>query len=58
VAALQQNGQKAMLHENADEVVTALSSRLIKDAVVLIMSNGAFDNIHEKLLSALRARRG
>ena len=24
--------------------------------MVLIMSNGAFDNIHEKLLSALRAR--
>ncbi|HEY4948250.1 MAG TPA: UDP-N-acetylmuramate:L-alanyl-gamma-D-glutamyl-meso-diaminopimelate ligase [Acidimicrobiales bacterium] len=58
VAALQQNGQKAMLHENADEVVAALSSRLGQDAVVLIMSNGAFDNIHEKLLSALRARQG
>jgi UDP-N-acetylmuramate: L-alanyl-gamma-D-glutamyl-meso-diaminopimelate ligase len=58
VAALQQNGQKATLHENADEVVAALSSRLSKDAVVLIMSNGAFDNIHEKLLSALRARQG
>ena len=58
VAALQRNGQKAVLHENADEVVAALSSRLSKDAVVLIMSNGAFDNIHEKLLSALRARQG
>jgi len=56
VTALQQNGQEAVLHESADEVVAALSSRLDKDAVVLIMSNGAFDNIHEKLLSALRAR--
>jgi UDP-N-acetylmuramate: L-alanyl-gamma-D-glutamyl-meso-diaminopimelate ligase len=58
VAALQRNGQKAVLHENADEVVAALCSRLSKDTVVLIMSNGAFDNIHEKLLSALRARQG
>ena len=56
VAALQQNGQKAMLHGSADEVVAALSDRLGKGTVVLIMSNGAFDNIHEKLLSALRAR--
>ncbi len=58
VAALQRNGQKAVLHESADEVVAALSSRLGKDTVVLIMSNGAFDNIHEKLLLALRARQG
>jgi UDP-N-acetylmuramate: L-alanyl-gamma-D-glutamyl-meso-diaminopimelate ligase len=58
VAALQRNGQKAVLHENADEVVAALSTRLSRDAVVLIMSNGAFDDIHEKLLSALRTRRG
>jgi UDP-N-acetylmuramate: L-alanyl-gamma-D-glutamyl-meso-diaminopimelate ligase len=56
VAALQQKGQKAVLHKNADEVVAALSGRLGKEAVVLIMSNGAFDNIHEKLLSALQAR--
>ncbi|MEI8188680.1 MAG: UDP-N-acetylmuramate:L-alanyl-gamma-D-glutamyl-meso-diaminopimelate ligase [candidate division NC10 bacterium] len=58
VAALLQNGQKAVLHGNADKVVAALSGRLGQDTVVLIMSNGAFDNIHEKLLSALRARQG
>jgi UDP-N-acetylmuramate: L-alanyl-gamma-D-glutamyl-meso-diaminopimelate ligase len=58
VAALQQNGQRAALHANADEVVAALSGRLGTGAVVLIMSNGAFDNIHEKLLSALRVRQG
>jgi UDP-N-acetylmuramate: L-alanyl-gamma-D-glutamyl-meso-diaminopimelate ligase len=56
VAALQQNDQKAVLHGNVGEVVSDLSGRLGKDTVVLIMSNGAFDNIHEKLLSALRAR--
>jgi UDP-N-acetylmuramate: L-alanyl-gamma-D-glutamyl-meso-diaminopimelate ligase len=58
VTALQKNGQKAGLHKNADEVVAALSGQLKKDSVILIMSNGAFDNIHEKLLSALRARPG
>jgi len=56
VAALQQTGGKAVLRSSADEVVTDLSGRLGKDSVVLIMSNGAFDNIHEKLLSALRSR--
>ena len=54
VAALQQNGQRAALHRNADEVVADLSGRLGKGTVVLIMSNGAFDNIHEKLLAALQ----
>jgi UDP-N-acetylmuramate: L-alanyl-gamma-D-glutamyl-meso-diaminopimelate ligase len=57
VAALQQTGQKAALRSNADEVVKDLAGRLGKDSVVLIMSNGAFDNVHEKLLSALRSRR-
>ena len=56
VAALQQAGQKAVLRSSADEVLADLSGRLGKDSVVLIMSNGAFDNIHEKLLSALRSR--
>jgi UDP-N-acetylmuramate: L-alanyl-gamma-D-glutamyl-meso-diaminopimelate ligase len=58
VAALGRNGHHATLHRDADEVVAALSARLRHDTVVLIMSNGAFDNIHEKLLSALKARRG
>ena len=56
VAALQQRGQKAGLRKNADDVVADLSGRLGNGTVVLIMSNGAFDYIHEKLLSALRAR--
>jgi UDP-N-acetylmuramate: L-alanyl-gamma-D-glutamyl-meso-diaminopimelate ligase len=58
VAVLQRNGQKAVLRGDATEVVADLSGRLGQGAVVLIMSNGAFDNIHEKLLSALRARQG
>jgi UDP-N-acetylmuramate: L-alanyl-gamma-D-glutamyl-meso-diaminopimelate ligase len=55
-AALQQGGQRATLYAGADEVVSALRRRLPPGAVVLIMSNGAFDNIHEKLLAALGSR--
>lgn len=56
VAALQRTGQKAVLCGGADEVVAALAGQLRPGAVVLIMSNGAFDNIHEKLLAALDDR--
>ena len=56
VAALRQRGQQAALYASADEVVAALSGRLATGSVVLIMSNGAFENIHEKLLAALRGR--
>ena len=58
VAAIRERGQRAALYRSADEVVAALSAQLRDDTVVLIMSNGAFDNIHEKLLSALRRRQG
>jgi UDP-N-acetylmuramate: L-alanyl-gamma-D-glutamyl-meso-diaminopimelate ligase len=56
VEALRRAGQEATLHANADAVVAALATRTGTDTVVLIMSNGAFDNIHDKLLAALRAR--
>jgi len=57
VAALRQRGQEARLSATADAVVEELAGTLEPGAVVLIMSNGAFDGIHEKLLAALRARR-
>jgi UDP-N-acetylmuramate: L-alanyl-gamma-D-glutamyl-meso-diaminopimelate ligase len=56
VAALRQHGQQAVLHRNADEVVADLARRVPRGSVVLIMSNGAFDGIHDKLLDALKAR--
>lgn len=56
VAALERSGQRATLHASADAAVADLAGRLEPGSVVLIMSNGAFDNIHEKLLAALRAR--
>lgn len=39
---------------NADEIITHLMPQLVAGDVVAIMSNGGFDGIHEKLLSALR----
>jgi UDP-N-acetylmuramate: L-alanyl-gamma-D-glutamyl-meso-diaminopimelate ligase len=58
VASLQQDGRPAALLRDADAVVAELTGRLKPGTVILIMSNGAFDNIHEKLLTALHARQG
>jgi UDP-N-acetylmuramate: L-alanyl-gamma-D-glutamyl-meso-diaminopimelate ligase len=58
VEAIRQGGQAARLFPSADQVVGELAESLGPDTVVLIMSNGAFDGIHEKLLAALDARRG
>lgn len=52
-AALVEFGQVGGVASTAAD----LSGRLAKGTVVLIMSSGVFDNIHEKLLSAVRARR-
>ena len=56
VAALERGGQTALLRRDADEVVAHLARRTGPGSVVLIMSNGGFDDIHEKLLAALRGR--
>jgi UDP-N-acetylmuramate: L-alanyl-gamma-D-glutamyl-meso-diaminopimelate ligase len=52
VAALQNRGQESTLCENADRVVDLLTGTLDDGDVVLVMSNGAFDDIHRKLLAA------
>jgi UDP-N-acetylmuramate: L-alanyl-gamma-D-glutamyl-meso-diaminopimelate ligase len=58
VAALRDRGQDAELCANADRVVELLAGALEGGDVVLVMSNGAFDGIHEKLLQAFREREG
>jgi len=58
VAALSASGTDATLCENADRVVEFLAGMLQDEGVVLVMSNGAFDDIHQKLLSAFRVRKG
>jgi len=58
VAALEERGQVADLCRNADAVVEMLSDILQDGDVVLVMSNGAFDDIHRKLLNAFKGRQG
>lgn len=56
VADLRARGVNARSIEGVGDIVAMLSAELLRGDVVLIMSNGAFDNIHERLLAALRAR--
>ncbi len=56
VNALNERGQKAQCIDSVDKVVAHLAETLAPQSVVLIMSNGAFDNIHAKLLDALRQK--
>ncbi len=57
VAAWRAMGKRAAYLPGADEIVAELAPRLAPGDVVLIMSNGGFGGIHDKLLSALRDRR-
>ena len=53
VRDLTSNGKGAKQLKDADAIVVDLSPRLKERDVVLIMSNGGFGGIHEKLLAAL-----
>jgi UDP-N-acetylmuramate: L-alanyl-gamma-D-glutamyl-meso-diaminopimelate ligase len=50
---LKASGQKADFSPDTDEILQTLSRELQAGDVVLIMSNGGFDNIHERLLDSL-----
>ncbi len=56
--ALRGRGMDAALCEDADGVVELLAGELAAGDVVLVMSNGAFDDIHDKLLTAFTEREG
>ncbi|HEV7590836.1 MAG TPA: Mur ligase family protein, partial [Longimicrobium sp.] len=47
-------GKEAWFIPDPDEIVRHLAPRLTGGEVVLVMSNGGFGGIHDKLLSALR----
>ncbi len=47
------SGKQAKQLKNADAIVNDLAPRLAKGDVVLVMSNGEFGGIHQKLLDAL-----
>jgi UDP-N-acetylmuramate: L-alanyl-gamma-D-glutamyl-meso-diaminopimelate ligase len=55
VNAISKTGRPAFYEENADSIIDRLVPILRPKDVVAIFSNGGFDNIHEKLLSELRA---
>jgi UDP-N-acetylmuramate: L-alanyl-gamma-D-glutamyl-meso-diaminopimelate ligase len=55
VAAIAKVGRPAFYERNADTIVDQIVPMLRPKDVVVVFSNGGFDNIHEKLLARLRA---
>jgi UDP-N-acetylmuramate: L-alanyl-gamma-D-glutamyl-meso-diaminopimelate ligase len=51
---LRRRGREAHFIPSADEIVSDLVPRLKGDEVLVIMSNGSFGGIHDKMLMALR----
>jgi UDP-N-acetylmuramate: L-alanyl-gamma-D-glutamyl-meso-diaminopimelate ligase len=51
-------GSKASIFDSVDAIVTSLSDQANGGDQVLIMSNGGFDNIHQRLLDALEQKHG
>ena len=49
-------GPKATVARELPKLVDALASELVTGDRVLIMSNGGFGGLHERLLQALRAQ--
>jgi UDP-N-acetylmuramate: L-alanyl-gamma-D-glutamyl-meso-diaminopimelate ligase len=56
VDALRAQGKRAAYVPGVDDIVRQLGETLRGDEVVLIMSNGGFGGIHQKVLDALAAR--
>ncbi len=55
-AAIAARGRRARYIPEVDDIVRTLAAEAPAGAVVLVMSNGGFGGIHDKLLAALRAR--
>jgi UDP-N-acetylmuramate: L-alanyl-gamma-D-glutamyl-meso-diaminopimelate ligase len=53
VADLQGRGRAAHYFQDTDAIIEFLVRDAQEGDVILIMSNGGFDNIHERLLDAL-----
>jgi UDP-N-acetylmuramate: L-alanyl-gamma-D-glutamyl-meso-diaminopimelate ligase len=56
IADLKANGKAAFSIEGADAIVEHLAPELLPGDVVVIMSNGGFGGIHQKLLNVLERR--
>jgi UDP-N-acetylmuramate: L-alanyl-gamma-D-glutamyl-meso-diaminopimelate ligase len=55
VAAIAKTGRPAFYEENANAIVNRIIPLLTPKDVVVVFSNGGFDNIHEKLLMRLKS---
>jgi len=53
IADIEKKGVQALYFENTDSLLAFLISELKDKDLALIMSNGGFDNIHEKLLERI-----
>ena len=53
IADIEKKGTRALYFENTDRLLSFLISELKDKDLALIMSNGGFDNIHEKLLERI-----
>ena len=56
IADLQQSGVDARYIPAVDDIVRTVANDAKSGDLVIVMSNGGFDNIHQKLLGALGAR--
>jgi UDP-N-acetylmuramate: L-alanyl-gamma-D-glutamyl-meso-diaminopimelate ligase len=56
VAELKASGKDARHIPKVDDIVAAVAREARQGDLVVVMSNGGFDNIHQKLLTALEAR--
>ena len=51
---IRKRGHKAMTFGSTEEIISFLASEVRPGDHVVIMSNGGFDNIHNRLLERLR----
>ena len=56
ITDLQSNGVEARYIPQVDDIVTTVAREARDGDLVIVMSNGGFDDIHRKLLAALEAR--
>jgi UDP-N-acetylmuramate: L-alanyl-gamma-D-glutamyl-meso-diaminopimelate ligase len=56
VAELKASGKDARFIPKADDIVTAVAKDARPGDLIVVMSNGGFDDIHRKLLAALERR--
>ena len=56
VEGIRNRGKSALTFDSTAEIVNYLASNVKRGDHIVVMSNGGFDNIHNKLLEKLRTR--